>query len=43
MSVVIDYRNVDVIEVIRKITGVIGVDVAIESPGTQPTARAPMA
>ncbi len=37
VDVVIDHRKVDVIEEIRKITGGIGVDVAIEALGTQPT------
>jgi len=37
VDVVIDYREVDVIDEIRRITGGIGVDVAIESLGTQAT------
>ena len=37
VDVVIDHRNVDVIDEIRRLTGGIGVDVAIESLGTQET------
>lgn len=37
IDVVIDYRKVDVIDEIRRLTGGIGVDVAIESLGTQAT------
>lgn len=37
VDVVIDHRKVDVIDEIRKLTGGIGVDVAIEALGTQPT------
>jgi len=37
VDVVIDYRKVDVIDEIRKLTGGTGVDVAIEALGTQPT------
>ena len=37
IDVVIDHRKVDVIDEIRKVTGGIGVDVAIEALGTQPT------
>jgi len=38
--VVIDYRKVDVVDEIRKFTGGVGVDVAIEALGTQPTFEA---
>jgi alcohol dehydrogenase len=37
VDVVLDYRNVDVVEEIRQLTGGTGVDVAIESLGTQET------
>lgn len=37
IDVVVDYRKGDVIEEIRRLTGGIGVDVAIEALGTQPT------
>ena len=37
---VIDYRKVDVVDEIRKFTGGVGVDVAIEALGTQPTFEA---
>jgi alcohol dehydrogenase len=37
VDVVLDYRIVDVVEEIKKLTGGTGVDVAIEALGTQPT------
>jgi threonine dehydrogenase-like Zn-dependent dehydrogenase len=37
VDIVLDYRQMDVVEEIRRITGGIGVDVSIESLGTQPT------
>ena len=37
VDVVLDYRNMDVVDEIRKLTGGIGADVAIESLGTQAT------
>ncbi len=37
VDVVIDHRKVDVVNEIRKFTGGVGVDVAIEALGTQPT------
>ena len=37
VDVVIDHRKVDVVDEIRRLTGGIGVDVAIEALGTQPT------
>jgi alcohol dehydrogenase len=37
VDVVLDYRNVDVVDEIRRLTGGTGVDVAIESLGTQET------
>jgi alcohol dehydrogenase len=37
VDVVLDYRNTDVVEEIRRLTGGIGADVAIESLGTQAT------
>ena len=37
VDVVIDHRKVDVLDEIRQLTGGIGVDVAIEALGTQPT------
>jgi len=37
VDVVLDYRKVDVVEEIRRLTGGTGVDVAIESLGTQET------
>src|SRR6202521_5597934 len=37
VDVVLDYRKHEVVEEIRKLTGGIGVDVAIEALGTQPT------
>ena len=37
VDVVIDYRTVDVVDEIRRLTGGTGVDVAIEALGTQPT------
>jgi alcohol dehydrogenase len=37
VDVVIDHRKVDVVDEIRRLTGGVGVDVAIEALGTQPT------